>query len=161
MPSRISHVYITLILLLTMFISGQSVEATFSIKGGGATYFGEIHENKMTPYSALSMDLWLHRTVAFEVAAFYGQLKAEKNNEYFETELEGAAVMLKLRPFQKAVFSPYLVGGGEYFRFNPTNKLGFPLPNNAAGVYKKDRVGVPVGGGFSIFVTQGISIDRE
>ena len=161
MPSSVSRLYITFILLLSLFMSGKSVEATFSVKGGGATYFGEIHDNQIRPYSALSMDLWLHRTVGFQAAVLYGRLRADKNNEYFETEMEGAAVFLKLRPLEKAVFSPYVMGGGEYFRFNPTDKLGYPLPNNAAGVYEKNRVGVPVGGGFSIFISDAFSIDLE
>jgi len=159
---RIAHLMLFCSMLIIIPLhSLYAVEATFSIKGGGSTYFGEIHDQKITPYSALSLDLWFHRAFGLQAAVLYGRLKAEKNNEYFETELEGVAGFAKLRPFQKSVFSPYIMGGVEYFRFNPTNKLGYPLPNNAADVYKKDRVGVPVGGGFSIFLSEKISVDLE
>ena len=81
MPSSISRLYTAFVLLLTLIIAGYAVEATFSVKGGGTTYFGEIHDNQIRPYSALSADLWLHRTFAFQAAVLYGHLRAEKNDE--------------------------------------------------------------------------------
>ena len=50
--------------------------------------------------------------------------------------------MLSFQPFPGQKFCPYVIGGIELLNFEPRNKdQYFPLPNNQAGVYKKNTKG--------------------
>jgi outer membrane protein OmpA-like peptidoglycan-associated protein len=150
-------------LLLTAVLVGSaaSQEASICLKGGGAMYFGDIDDQQITPYSGMAVDLWITRKFGVTVLGYYADLKAEKDIRYFESEVTAGAGLLKLRPFEKAVVSPYLQGGAQYYHINPVNKSGDPLPNNAAKVYSRNRFGLPAGGGISIFPSEKISFDLE
>jgi hypothetical protein len=153
-----------LMIIFTLFAittQGLSVEGTFGIKSGRATYYGDIKNQRLTTYSGASFDLWLHRKFGFQGLFYFGELKAEFDNEYFQTELDGISLLMKFRPLEKSVVSPYLMGGVEYFRINPSDKNGEQLPNNAAGVYSQDQFGFPVGLGISTFISESFSIDLE
>jgi outer membrane protein OmpA-like peptidoglycan-associated protein len=68
---------------------------------------------------------------------------------------------MKFRPLEKAVVSPYLLGGAAVFRVNPSDKNGEQLPNNTAGVYSQTQYGFPAGLGISTFLSENFSIDLE
>ncbi len=138
-----------------------SQQGSFGLKGGGSMYFGDIKDQQAVPYSGVSLDLWIREQFGAALSGSFTQLKGETDVYYFENELFFISGLLKLRPLGKTTVSPYLQGGIEYIHINPTNKIQEPLPNNANMVYKKDRIGAPVGGGLSFFVTEKISLDLE
>jgi outer membrane protein OmpA-like peptidoglycan-associated protein len=150
-----------IVAVVSLVTSGFTIEGTFGIKSGRATYYGDIKNQQLTTYSGASLDLWLHRKFGFQGLFYFGELKAEYNNEFFQTELDGISLLMKFRPLEKSVVSPYLMGGASYFRFNPSDKNGDQLPNNAAGVYSQQQFGFPVGLGISTFVSENFSIDLE
>ncbi|OGB60136.1 MAG: hypothetical protein A2Y94_12185 [Caldithrix sp. RBG_13_44_9] len=161
MPRALFIILLTFAGILLLVSGLASQEASFGFKGGGAMYFGDIDDQQPTPYSGLAVDLWITRKFGVSVLGYYAALKADKDEYYFETDVKAGAGFLKLRPFEKAVVSPYLMGGGEYYHINPVDRSGDPLPNNAAGEYSRNRFGLPIGGGISIFPSEKISFDLE
>jgi len=161
MSRTLGIILFTLACIFLLVSSAASQEASFGFKGGGAMYFGDIDDQHLTPFSGIVVDLWITRKFGVSALGYYAALKAEKGEQYFETDVTAGAVLLKLRPFEKAVVSPFLMGGGQYYHINPVDLTGEPLPNNEAGEYSRNRFGLPVGGGLSIFPSEKISFDLE
>jgi outer membrane protein OmpA-like peptidoglycan-associated protein len=149
------------LILVACFSPLFSQQGSFGLKGGGSMYFGDVKDQRAVPASGVVLDLWLKERFGAGLAGFFSQLKGESDTYYFENEVISLSGLLKLRPFGKTKVSPYLQGGIEYFHINPTNKIQEPLPNNHNNLYKRDRIGAPVGGGLAFFVAERISFDLE
>ncbi len=154
---------ILFVCLAVFFMDTHLLSQNFSIgfRGGVARYFGDIDDQQLNPYSGLVFDLWPTGKFGVELLGYYTDLKAETRDRFFESEITAAAAMLKIQPFEKMVFSPYLLGGIQYFHMNPVDRHGDRLPNNEAGAYYRDRLGVPCGGGFSLFASEKISFEVD
>lgn len=152
-----------LIIMLFILIFGKGVaqDITLGFKGGGATYFGDINKGKITPYAGLSLEKWFADKYSIGLLGYYSSLEGKQDGYYFETSMYWLAGLVKVRPFEKNVFSPYFMGGIEGYSFDPTDKTGKPLPNNELSLYKKQRFGLPVGGGFSLFLNDRFSFDID
>ncbi len=150
-----------IVFLISNSTTGYGQDFALGFKGGGATYFGDIDDQQYHPYAGLSFSVWFAQRFAIGLQGYATHLQAKKNNYYFENQIMGIVAFAKFRPLGKAVVSPYLMGGIEGYLHDPKDGDGNPLPNNAAGNYKKERIGAPVGGGISFFLKENISLDIE
>ncbi|GAB4368079.1 MAG: hypothetical protein Kow0042_09050 [Calditrichia bacterium] len=153
------------ILLSTLIFVGMSSAGDISLglKGGAATYFGDVDDQQITPYAGLSFEAWVSQKFALVGLGSAAHLQAEESQpyEYFETRIYSFSALGKLRPLGKTVVSPYLLGGVEGFLMDPQDGSGNKKPNNEAGAYKTERIGAPVGGGMTFFLKENISFDLE
>ncbi|MBN2366449.1 MAG: OmpA family protein [Calditrichaeota bacterium] len=147
------------LLLLAQVLFGQ--QGSFGLKGGGSRYFGDFTDSRIEPFSGVALDLMFAERFSGQILGYFSRLSAEDSTAYFETNVYGLAGFLKILPLKKQIVTPFLLGGLEYYRINPADKGNDPLPNNANGVYSLNRLGIPVGGGLSVFPTEKISIDLE
>ena len=150
--------------VIVIFISTSTIfafESTLGLKGGAATYLGDVKKQTVTYYGGLSFDYWIKEQFSVGLLAYSAHLQARENDYYFETPVHSLAALLKGRPFGKYVVSPYLMGGVEGFLIDPNDGYGNPLPNKAEGKYRKFNWGFPVGGGVSFFVLENLTIDLE
>lgn len=161
MPRLMFHILIAW--MFSCFLCTNLFPQDFSIgfRGGIARYFGDINDQKINPYSGMAFDLWPTVKFGLEILGYYTDLKAESGDRFFESEVTAAAALLKIRPFEKTIVSPSLLGGINYFHMNPVDRSGDRLPNNEAGIYYRDRLGVPCGIGFSVFPSEKISFDLD
>lgn len=153
-----------MVFLLSNSTIGYGQDFTLGLKGGGATYLGDVDDQQYHPYVGLSFEAWLAERFAIGLQGYAAHLQAKKDNPYyyFENQINGIAAFAKFRPLGKeVVVSPYLMGGIEGYMHDPKDGSGDPLPNNAADNYKKERIGAPVGGGISFFLKENISLDVE
>lgn len=155
-----------LFVLIILFIvglknTGYSQVPALGLKGGIATYFGDVDDQQIRPYGGLSFEVWIAQRFSVGLLGYLGYLQAEKNNYYFENRIYGLTALAKIRPLGKTVVSPYVAGGIEGYLNDPKDKDGNRLPNNEAENYKKERIGVPVGGGVSFFLNENVSLDIE
>jgi outer membrane protein OmpA-like peptidoglycan-associated protein len=152
--------------LLSSAVFAQDV--SLGLKGGAALYYGDVKDQKIGPYGGVSLDLWATKHFAVGILGYYAEIKGEEDTYSFKTPIMSGAALLKLRAFEEATLNPYIFGGVEGYTFNPqygedigADKAGDKLPNNAADVYNKELMGVPVGAGVAIFLGERISLDLE
>jgi outer membrane protein OmpA-like peptidoglycan-associated protein len=151
-------------LLSTSSVVAQSI--SLGLKGGAALYYGDVDDQKIGPYGAISLDLWASKHFAIGVMGYYAELKAEEEitpdvKYSFKTPIMSGAALLKLRAFEQATVNPYIFAGVEGYSFNPKDDDGNKLPNNEADAYNKELMGVPVGAGLAFFLGERTSLDLE
>jgi outer membrane protein OmpA-like peptidoglycan-associated protein/opacity protein-like surface antigen len=134
---------------------------TLGFKGGASLYIGDVDDQQYLPYGGMSLEYWIIPQVSLGLMGYGTQLQGEENEYYFETRIYSLAALARIRPFGQTPVSPYLLGGVEGYIFEPKDGSGNKMPNNEAGLYKKERIGVPVGGGISSFILDNLSIDLE
>jgi outer membrane protein OmpA-like peptidoglycan-associated protein/opacity protein-like surface antigen len=161
MLKNFNRLMAVIVFLISSFTIGYSQDFTLGLKGGGATYFGDVDDQQVHPYAGLSFGVWFAQRFAIGLQGYGAHLQAQKDGYYFENQVVGIAAYAKFRPLGKALVSPYLMGGIAGYQHDPKDGSGNPLPNNAAGSYEKERIGVPVGGGISFFLKENISLDLE
>jgi len=156
--------YLVLLLALLLVISlGNAGDFTLGLKGGGATYFGDVDNQQISPYAGLSFDVWVAQQFAVELLGYAAHVQSQVDDPYyyFESPIYSGALMGKLRPFGKAKVSPYLLGGAEYYMYSPEDGKGNDMPNNAAGEYDTQQLGFPFGGGIAFLLSENLSLDVE
>jgi len=161
MFKKAQWLFVLMILFIVGLNTGYSQDLALGLKGGVATYFGDVDDQQIGPYGGLSFEVWFAQRFSLGLLGYLGYHQAEKNNYYFENRIYGLAALAKIRPFGKAVVSPYVAGGIEGYLHDPKDKDGNRLPNNEAESYEKERIGIPVGGGLSFFLNENISLDIE
>ncbi len=154
-----------LILLCVLYggIYGSETEGRFSIgvKSGIETYWGDIDDQQYKGLLGGSLFFWPSDYWGIGLNGEIGYLKAEKAKRYFKTDLYNGNLMAKFAPWPTSNFKPYITAGIELFNINPKNSIGNILPNREAEKYDKNQLAVPIGVGFSIFITDKFSIDLE
>jgi outer membrane protein OmpA-like peptidoglycan-associated protein len=86
------------------------------------------------------------------------------NNQVAREEINairhvGYEAMLSVNFFPTQTFVPFLIGGVEFLNFEPRNlNQQLALPNNRAGIYKKNVVGSVGGIGFELYVGDNVTI---
>jgi outer membrane protein OmpA-like peptidoglycan-associated protein len=162
---RFSSFFTGVLLVVLCAGSVEAFEGEYSlgIKGGSATYLGDIDDRHFSPYDygAISIDRWMNERFALGILAGLPRLLAIDRPYYFESHVLNISGLLKIRPFGKTSLSPYLFGGIEVIRFSPVDEGGNKLPNNLADEYDLTQASIPLGGGISFFLSEQLSFDVE
>lgn len=134
---------------------------------GGATYGFTDYKDFSLDYlgkTSLEYYLPLYAKSAFgmRISGAGGYIKGKDANRTpaeIKTDLTsvGASVVYLLSV--KEVFFPYFSGGVSYLWFNPKGEKGNHLPNNLAGVYKKDDFVYSGELGFRFLMTENLTFN--
>ncbi len=154
---------LAILLILGQFCFSQDVDGKVGVglKGGVATYFGDINDQEWKPHFGLSMDYWMTRFYSIGIESGITTLEANKNLQYFKTQLFYISADIKFKLVAFGPVHPYFLVGVEGFKFDPMDKNDNKLPNNAANNYDKYQFGTPLGGGLSFFLGENLSLDLQ
>ncbi len=168
-------VYLIILLIIFVFSSLMADDTEgkieLGIRGGVNTYWGDIDDKQINGYTNLTLSWWISDYFSLGFNAGAGFLRADQSEKYdwctpncayFKTMLYNFAPMMKLKLFPSSDLNPYLTGGFEIMHIDPTTKSkDVKLPNNAAGEYDNIQFAIPVGAGFSVFLSDNVSLDLE
>ncbi len=147
--------------LASVFAQDTDNKVGFGLKGGVATYFGDINQQTWKPHYGFSLDYWMTNYYGLGIEGGVTNLQAEKGNLFFKTGIFYVAADLKFKLVRFGPVQPYFITGVEGFRFDPEDRNGNKLPNIAAGKYDKFQFGAPLGGGISFFLNDNLSLDFQ
>jgi len=155
------------ILLIGSLALADDIGGKFGIgvKGGVAQYYGDLSENSFGLNYGLSVDYWLGERLGLGFNYGKSQLQAEENAQYFESDLWNYSLHLKLNLLPKSNLNPYLIVGYEWWDGDPKKEDGGWVSEFGQGIesgdYEKVNNAIPVGLGFSYYLTDVLSFDAE
>ncbi len=136
----------------------------FTINGlaGYNTYLGDIPDQRYNVFWSGGLGYWVSDYVYLGLQGSKGFLEAKKDYRYFKNWYMTAGGIIKIKLFPKNPANFYLLGGFEYLFIDPKNEMGFtPDHLKTDPDFKKDQYSIPVGLGFSYFLSEHFSIDFE
>ena len=154
----------TFVFLFLTMLSADETGGKFSlaVKGGYETYWGDIDDKYFDPVINGSISYWLNDNWAIAVNGGWGFLRADERPEkYFKTDIYNLNLITKWKPWEKSPLNPYITSGFELISINPKNANNNYLPNREAEKYDPLHLAIPVGIGFSYFLSEIISLDLE
>ena len=77
------------------FAQSDMENVSIGLKGGVATYFGDIDEQHISPYFGFHTDAWLSQRFTLGGLIYAGQLQAEKSPRYFKSNILSVAAISK------------------------------------------------------------------
>jgi outer membrane protein OmpA-like peptidoglycan-associated protein len=158
--------FILFLLLLGLCSLGLSDETegkiSFGLKGGGATYFGDIKDNQIQWTAGLSGNYWIANFFAIGFNGGVTYLQAEKDAAYFKSYVYHVAPMVTFKFVSSGSFNPFFTAGFEVISSKPEDKSGHNLPNFRNKEYEEIQYAIPAGLGFSIFLSkERLSLDLD
>jgi outer membrane protein OmpA-like peptidoglycan-associated protein/opacity protein-like surface antigen len=156
------YIFMALLLLITPLMADETEgKFTLGLKGGLETYWGDINDQQIKPVVNGSLFYWLSDNWALGFNGGWGYLLAEGGTKYFKTDIYNLNLMVKWKLSAKSPLNPFLTTGLEVFSVNPKAANGNILPNLQAEKYDKTNLSIPVGIGFSIFLSENFALDLE
>ncbi|MFC2088723.1 OmpA family protein [Calditrichota bacterium] len=152
---------LSLIVTLLTFNLSYSQPSTagrigIGLKGGIATYYGDVADRAWKPHFGLSAYNWLSDQFALGIETGFTILEAGKGVNYFKNDLFYLGVGLKAKLFVKANAQPYLLAGIEGLRMTPKD-----INNNSLPVDSKFQFGFQLGAGLAVFLSDNYSLDLQ
>ena len=147
------------------FANETGGKISLGIKAGADRYFGDLDETKFATYYDFNAQWWI--TDMFGLSFNYGKgyLTAEEGDEYFKTDMWNYTGLLKIKFWQNCKLNPYLALGYEMFDIDPKKRNGHRVQQFAQGIaagdYKKINSAIPLGIGFSYFLSDHFAIESE
>jgi outer membrane protein OmpA-like peptidoglycan-associated protein len=137
----------------------------FGIKGGNATYSGDIDDMQFASYYDFNTGYWFtdHIGIGFNYGkGFLHAAKDQNGNElYFKTWIWNYSFLLKFKILPRSPLNPYITAGYSMIDFNPKGRDGYRLPNRAAEKYEKNSYAIPMGIGLTYFLAEFLALDFE
>ena len=124
-------------------------------------YYGDIDDSPFGGYYDVNLQYWFTDNLGIGFVYGKGYLTAEKDADFFKTYVWNYTMLLRLKVFPASKFNPYLTAGFEYFDIYPKGKNGHGLSSIDFNTFDKINSAIPVGFGFSYFLTDYLAIDTE
>lgn len=152
-----------ILLILSALGAAQDIDGKFGVglKGGMATYFGDIKQQQWKPHYGFTLYYWLTNLYSLGIEAGSTRLQAENDTYFFKSNTFYLMTDMKFKLITRGHIHPYAMAGLEALWIDPKDRDGKSLPNNQAKVYDKVQFGAPVGAGVSFFVGENTSIDVQ
>ena len=131
------------------------------VKGGVSNYYGDIDDSPFAGYYDVNLQYWFTDNLGVGFIYGKGYLTAEKGADFFKTDVWNYTALLRLKIFPASKLNPYLTAGFEYFDIYPKGKNGHGLASIDFTTFEKINSAIPVGFGFSYFLTDYLAIDTE
>jgi outer membrane protein OmpA-like peptidoglycan-associated protein len=146
--------------ILALETAGRSA---ISLKGGLNMYQGDIKDQPFKFYGDISLFGWVNDYLGLKLRGGIGILEANAEDLNFHTMTYTFGPMLMYKPFFRNPLNLYLTAGFEMMQIDPryTSDHELKLPNNQNGKYNHLQWAIPVGLGFSIFLSEFVSLDME
>ena len=137
--------------------------SAIGLKGGMQMYNGDINDQKFKFYGDISCYGWITDYWGLKLRGGVGILEADDGTNNFWSWTYTFGPLLMYKPFPKNPLNFYLTTGFEMLQIDPryTSNHDLKLPNNESGTYNHLQWAVPIGLGFSIFVSDFVSLDLE
>ena len=75
---------LVIFLLISISFTGSFAQNfAIGLKGGGATYFGDLDDQQLGPYGGMSFEFWLVDQVAIQFLGSAAHLEASENNPIY------------------------------------------------------------------------------
>ena len=161
---RTFYIYFLVLLFLFSVTLCDETEGkiSFSLSGGGATYFGDIKNSQIQGTAGLASNYWIASFFAIGIDGGITFLQAEKEDQYFKSYVYHVAPMLTFKIIPSKTFNPFFKTGFEIMSIGPKGKDGLYLENYKNKEYEEIQYAIPGGLGFSIFLSkERLSLDTE
>ncbi len=157
---------VLLILYATAFADETGGKVSLGLKGGTAHYYGDFTNSAWDSYVDATITWWLIDQLGLNFTYGRGHLRADESQaNYFKTWNYSYAFMLRYKPKPSLALNPYLAVGFEWFDIDPKARNGHRTQSFARGMansdFQKVNNALPVGIGFSYFLTDWLSLDAE
>lgn len=160
MKKFIVFVFLIVFIPASVFADKTAGKFKLGIKGGTSTYWGDLADQKFGIYYDFSADYWIIDHLGLGLTYGNGFLYAE-DDVYFKTDLWNYNLLFRIKPWPKQVINPQLLLGFEMINIDPKDRDGYRLPNRAKEEYEKTQYTIPVGIGFSTFLTENVAIELD